>query len=60
LLPGYHGRGGGRVALDRRVGAQRRLEHHRVGHHEHRGGEQGNHGADERAEAAAGAEDGDT
>ena len=44
LLPGHHSRGGG-VALDRRMGAQRRLEHHAAGHHEHGRGEQGNEGA---------------
>ena len=59
LLPGHHSRGGG-VAFDGRMGPQRGLEHHAAGHHEHGRGEQGNQGAGERAEAAAGAEDGET
>ena len=59
LLAGHDSRGGG-VALDRRLGPQRGLEHHAAGHHEHGRCEQGNQGAGERAEPAAGTEDGET
>ena len=56
LLPGHDGRGGG-VALDGRMGAQRRLERHAAGHHEHGRGDERDQGAGERAEAAASAEE---
>ena len=59
LLPGHDGRGAG-VALDGRMGAQRRLERHAAGHHERGRGDQRHQGAGERAEAAAGAEEGET
>ena len=59
LLPGHDGRGGG-VALDGRLGAQRRLERHAAGHHEGRRRDERHQGAGERAEAAAAAEEGET
>ena len=59
LLPGDHSCGGG-VALDRGMGPERGLEHHGAGHHEYGRGEEGDQGAGESAEAAAGTEDGET
>ena len=59
LLPGHDRRGAG-VALDGRMGAQRRLERHAAGHHERGRGDQRDQGAGEGAEAAAGAEEGET
>ena len=56
LLCGHDRRGAG-VPLDGRMGAEHRFELHAPGHREHGRGEEGDQGAGERAEAAAGAED---
>jgi len=57
LLSGHDRRGAGEP-FDGRVGAEHRLELHAPGHREHRRGEESDQGAGERAEPAAGAEDG--
>ena len=59
LLPGHDRRSAG-IALNGRMRAQDGLELHAPGHREHGRGEERDQRADERAEAATSAENGET